>query len=162
MSEWRIPIWRVVIIGTVVALFVVSLSAQVSQPSPMKKGHACSIATIAGKWMFATEIGMFPGGIHATALGTYNIGTDGSLSGVFDYNGEDTVETKITYWGTVTVNPDCTGTESFTGADGGSALVSFVIARGGQEIWGQFMNNVSNIGYTVIWTFKAHRVDTDD
>lgn len=156
MTKWQIPMWRLIVVGAVVAFVVANSSAQMLQASGMKKGHSCSIATIAGKWMFATDIGNFPGDVHGTALGTLNIGRDGRWGGTFDYNGNDGFFPGLTYEGSVTVNPDCTGIAKFHSSDGADVVQSIVIVRGGQEIWGAFQNPM------VIWAFKAKRISEGD
>jgi hypothetical protein len=108
--------------------------------------------------MFATDVGYFTGGIHATALGTFNVGGDGRLSGTFDYNGEDGSLDGITYVGSVKVNHDCTGIVRFdTSAGAVNVVQSIVIVRDGQEIWGAFRDDP-----TTIWNFKAKRISERD
>ena len=77
----------------------------------------CSTRMLAGRWMFATDVGkqtFFPGG-DITAIGTFRVDRAGNLKGKFDA----TVANfgflpGVEFDGTVTVNPDCTGTLTFT------------------------------------------------
>jgi hypothetical protein len=117
------------------------------------KAHPCSIATIAGGWVFITDVLYTQAGtVDGIAIGTVNIGMDGSYVGTYNWSGTGGSFLGNDYIGTVTVNPDCTGTVSFH--DVGSTydvVQSIVIARDGQEIWGDFQNPADDVG---IWRAK--------
>jgi hypothetical protein len=154
MTKWRIPILRLIVVAALAAFAVVTASAQMSQASDNHKGYKCSIGTIAGNWVFATDIGyVFLGAVRVTALGTFNVGSDGSVSGTFDFNATDGFGGGLTYNGTVEVHPDCTGIVGFTDSLGQPSVQSIVIARGGQEIWGAWQDPTGN----TVWTYKAKR-----
>ena len=92
------------------ALLVASMFA-----GPAFAGKACKTRDIAGKWIFATGIGqLLPPDTGITALGTMNITRGGEVSGKFDATiaGFEFIP-EVLYEGTVTVNPDCTGTLTF-------------------------------------------------
>jgi hypothetical protein len=167
MTTRRIRIFRAIAIATFAVLVATTTYGQMSQEglpgsgretSKAMNGHGapCAIRTIAGAWMFATDIGISPGGVRMTAIGTYNIGADGSLRGTFDYNGTDGFYSGVTYTGTVTVHRDCTGTVIFTTSGGASVTQSIVIVRGGQEIWGAFQDP------TTVWSYRANRISGGD
>ena len=94
----------------------------------------CSTRMLTGRWMFATDVGkqtFFPGG-DITAIGTFRVDRAGSLKGKFDA----TVANfgflpGVEFDGTVTVNPDCTGTLTFTTARGTSRTDSIIVLSGG-------------------------------
>lgn len=95
--------------------------------------HHCSIATIAGQWVWRysakTDTGVDVGGV-----GSLTIDRDGndSFHGWFTI-GPDVVE--VTATGTIAVDPDCTGTQTWFGEPPG--VYSVAVAHGGREIWFQ-------------------------
>jgi hypothetical protein len=120
-------------------------------------GERCSTSMLAGRWFFATGIGHqtlanapAPGDI--TAIGTMTIRRNGDLEGGFDVTFEGAAfAAGVPYAGSVTVNPDCTGTLSFvTGT--GSARTDSIVVLNRYEIWGmsQDPNN--------LWTYRARRL----
>jgi hypothetical protein len=116
----------------------------------------CSIATIAGAWVFTTNnLYLQDGTLDGNAMGTANYHMDGTLDGTYDWEGTGGFASGISYAGTLSVNPDCTGTISFyVGGDTSYMVVqSIVIARSGQEIWGMFQNPSDDVG-----TFKLTRI----
>lgn len=117
------------------------------------KTHPCSIATIAGAWVFTTEVLFTQAGtVDGIAIGTINISMDGSYGGTYDWAGTSGAALGNDYIGTVTVNPDCTGTVSFHDVGTTYEVVqSMVIARDGQEIWGDFQNPADDVG---VWHAK--------
>ena len=61
-------------------------------------------------------------------IGTMNIDRDGSVSGKFDLTVQDFIFlSDITYTGSVTVNPDCTGTLTFVTSFGSMRTDSIVV-----------------------------------
>jgi hypothetical protein len=117
------------------------------------KAHPCSIATIAGEWVFTTDVLYTQeGAVDGIAIGTINIGMDGSYGGTFNWAGTTGAALGNDYIGTATVNPDCTGTVSFHAVgDTYEVVQSIVIARDGQEILGDFQNPVDDVG---VWHAK--------
>jgi hypothetical protein len=92
--------------------------------------HHCSIATIAGQWVWRysarTDTGLDVGGV-----GTLTIESNGndSFHGWFTI-GPDVLESTAT--GTISVDPDCTGTQTWFGEPPGVYKVA--IQCGGREI----------------------------
>ncbi len=134
--------------------------------SPVFADRGCSIRDVAGKWVFATSIGrqmapMFPPEKDITAIGTMNVGRDGSIEGVFDVTVEDTFfQPDIPYTGTMTINRDCTGTLEFvTGID--SARTDSIVVVNRSEILGMSQDPLN------LWTYQVRRIafagrDRDD
>lgn len=119
---------------------------------------ACSTHALAGSWVFATGIGRqslgppFPSDKDITAIGTMIINKDGSLAGRFDVTVEDTFFFPgNAYFGTVMVNPDCTGTLSFETSQGTLRTDSIVIT-GRHEFLGMSQDPAN------LWTYEAHRL----
>jgi len=154
MTKSRIPVLGLIVVA-VVAFVAATPSTQMPQVSANDK-HTCSIATIAGEWVFTTNtLYQQNGMLDGNALGTANYGYDGTLSGKYDWEGTSGFYPGNNYVGTVRVNPDCTGTISQH--DVGSDVIvlqSIVIARNGQEIWGMFQDPTMDVG-----TFTLKRVN---
>ena len=93
----------------------------------------CSTRMLAGRWMFATDVGkqtFFPGG-DITAIGTFRVDREGNLKGKFDATVANLrFLPGVGFSGTVTVNPDCTGTLTFTTEAGTTRTDSIVVLSG--------------------------------
>lgn len=120
-------------------------------------GGVCSTKMMAGRWVFATGIGHqalegAPPPADITAIGTMNIARDGTLEGVFNVTFEGAAHVAgIPYFGTIVVNPDCTGTVSFvTGA--GSARSDSIVVLNRYQYWGM-SEDPNNL-----WTYEARRL----
>jgi hypothetical protein len=153
---------RIVMLGLIVAVVVAFVAATPSAqtvPASTTQKHTCSIATIAGAWVFTTHnLYQQNGMLDGNALGTANYGKDGSVRGKYDWAGTSGFYPGNSYVGTVTVNPDCTGTISQH--DVGSDVIilqSIVISDGGREIWGMFQDPTNDVG-----TFTLKRVSEKD
>ena len=157
MTKSRIPILGLIVVA-VVAFIAATPFAQMSQVSANNK-HTCSIATIAGAWVFTTNnLYLQNGMLDGNALGTANYGEDGTVSGKYDWEGTTGFYPGNSWVGTVSVNPDCTGTLSFHNVGSDQMVVqSIVIARSGQEIRGMFQDPTIDVG-----TFTAKRVSERD
>ena len=121
-------------------------------------GNGCSVKAVAGQWLFATGIGRqmlgapFPPDKDITALGTMNINRDGSLSRTLDVNVEDFgfIQGSV-YEGSLTVNPDGTGTISFVTSVGSVRTDSIaVVSR--KEMIGMSQDPAN------LWTYQVRRI----
>lgn len=115
----------------------------------------CNVRTLSGSWFFATEVGHFPGPVpfsgDITAIGTMNIDPAGQLAGTFDATVSEVAFLPGTaYSGSVTVNPDCTGTLTFETSQGSVRTDSIVIING-NEFWGMSQDPGN------LWTYRARR-----
>ncbi len=143
-------------LATVLAIVLAMVLLPTTQALPGT--FSCSIQTIADEWLFATGVGEIaatpaddPTGI--TAIGTMNIDKLGNVSGKFDFTVSRQVsQTNVGYIGTVTVNPDCTGTLSFTTSGGASRTDSIAILGNGSEIWGMSQDPLN------LWTYTVKRI----
>ena len=113
----------------------------------------CSARQLAGRWMFATDVGnqtFFPGG-NITAIGTFRVDRNGNVKGVFDA----TVAylaflPAVGFTGSFVVNPDCTGTLTFVTERGTSRTDTIVIL--GDTIRGMSQD------VQFLWTYEAKRM----
>jgi hypothetical protein len=168
MTKWRNPILGLIVSAALLIVVVVTTTrAQMSHerlprnPSATPEvaastiGPRCSIATIAGAWVFTTNtLHQQNGMLDGNALGTANYSSDGTVRGKYDWAGTSGFYPGNSYVGTISVNPDCTGTISQH--DVGSDVIvlqSIVIARSGQEIWGMFQDPTIDVG-----TFTLKRI----
>ena len=114
----------------------------------------CSARMLAGRWMFATDVGkqtFFPGG-DITALGTFRVDRFGKLKGAFDATVAGWMHLPgLTFTGAFTVNPDCTGTLTFVTGAGRTRTDSIVIL--GDEIRGMSQD------VQFLWTYEARRME---
>lgn len=159
------PIKKLLLVGTIASLGSVAAAEElrVVEESYAAPGLAllgrkgCSLRQITGKWIFATAIGrqMLPGlppGKDMTALGTWDVKRDGTLSGVFDVTVQDTFfGPGIRYEGSVVVNRDCTGTVTFV-TELGSTRTDTIAIVGRNEIIGMSQDPFN------LWTYQVRRV----
>jgi hypothetical protein len=124
-------------------------------PAPALANPPCSVRSLAGAWVFATDVGqqmILPAPGDITAIGTINIDREGNISGKFDF----TVAgfgffPNNSYTGSITVNPDCTGTVTFVTSAGTGRTDSIVVVNR-NEIW-SMSQDIFNL-----WTARARRI----
>ena len=113
----------------------------------------CSTRALAGRWMFATDVGkqlFFPGG-DITAIGTFKVDRAGRLQGVFDATVAGWMFLPgVKFSGAFTMNSDCTGTLTFTTATGSSRTDTVILV--GDHIRGMSQDT------QFLWTYEAHRL----
>jgi hypothetical protein len=126
-------------------------------PANADTGH-CSVASLQGRWIFATEIGQqmlggpFPADKDITAIGTLNVGRNGTVSGTFDATVEDTFFLPgIEYTGSITLNRDCIGTVTFI-TTAGTARTDTIALVARDEILGMSQDPAN------LWTYQARRL----
>ena len=117
--------------------------------------EGCSPRMLAGRWMFATDVGkqsFFPGG-DITAIGTFWIDRFGNVSrGVFDATVADFgFLPGIRFSGSFALKPDCTGTFTFT-TSAGTTRTDSVIVLGPGHIRGMSQD------VQFLWTYDMHRL----
>ncbi len=135
--------------------FVVLLASIVAHSAVAGDKNACNARSLAGKWMFATDVGrqnLFSAGGDITAIGTFTLDRKGTASGSFDATVEElTFLPKVQFEGTLKVNADCTGTFTFvTGA--GTQRTDSIVILSPWRIRGmsQDINN--------LWTYEMERL----
>lgn len=120
-----------------------------------RSSRACSTRTLAGKWMFATDVGqqqIFPGG-DITAIGVFRLDRTGTLTdGIFDANVyEWRFLPGVTFTGSLVVNPNCTGTLTFV-TSAGTTRIDSVVVLGPNRIRGMSQDT------TNLWTYTMERL----
>lgn len=118
------------------------------------KPSDCSARQLAGRWMFATDVGrqtFFPGG-DITAIGTFRVDRSGKVEGVFDATVASWMFLPgISFTGSFTVNADCTGTLEFVTGAGTTRTDSIVVM--GDRIYGMSQD------VQFLWTYQMRRLD---
>ena len=150
--------------GTVTRLAtVIALLLSITAVTPVLARGKCSIRTIAGRWMFATEVGqidlsLFGIGMAGeavadiTAIGTMNIARNGNLSGEFDITvAQFAFLPDNEYSGSVTVNPDCRGTLTFV-TSAGTMRTDSIAVLSQHEIWAMSQDTLNP------WTYRVRRI----
>jgi len=158
MNKRRILSFGLLLFAAFVGSVAVSPMARMSKVSANNR-HMCSIATIAGPWVFKTD-GFYSqsGMLDGNSLGIFNVRAEGTLQGKYDWQGPSGFYPGTQYEGTASVNPDCTGTFSFHDVGSDQMVVqSIVIGRSGREIWGMMQDPTLDVG-----TFKAIRMTEGD
>lgn len=119
---------------------------------------ACSTRSMAGRWMFATDIGRqslgapFPDGKDITAIGIFSVDRAGNVAGHFDATVQDfSFLPDIAFTGSMTVNPDCTGTLTFV-TTVGTARTDSIVVVSRRELLGM-SQDPSNL-----WTYQVRRL----
>lgn len=120
----------------------------------------CSVKDLAGRWVFATDVGRqalgdpFPPGKDITAIGVFNVSKDGSVNGQFDATVQDSFFLPAnTFTGSMTVNPDCTGTVVFITSAGTSRMDSIVVVNR-SEILGMSQDPMN------LWNYQVRRLSS--
>jgi hypothetical protein len=135
----------------VTALIVGMTLAGPAWASDREKTPRCSVRALAGAWVFGTDAGQIAGVGGITAVGTLNIDRKGQVSGKYDYTiAQLGFFAGNAYTGTVTVNPDCTGTITFEDESGGG--VSSIVIASSDEFWGISQDP------GILWTVRARRI----
>ena len=123
--------------------------------TPALANPPCSVRSLAGTWVFATDVGqqkLFPAPGDITAIGTINIDRAGNFSGKFDFTvAEFGFFPNNSYTGSITVNPDCTGTVTFVTSAGPGRTDSIVVVSQ-SEMWSMSQDSLN------LWTAKARRI----
>jgi len=121
----------------------------------------CSVQALAGQWVFATDVGRqalgdpFPPGKDITAIGVFRVFKDGSVSGQFDATVQDSFFLPAnTFTGSMTVNPDCTGTVVFITSAGTSRMDSIVVVNR-SEILGMSQDPLN------LWNYQVRRISSN-
>ena len=111
IRRWRMGLGGLVVVGLCVMQLGLSMPAR-AQP------EACTLALLQGGYIWQ-DFGIIIQGETAIPLATagrVQVDAAGNVTGVFAGSAAGNIATNVTLTGTVTVQPNCTGT--FTGTDG--------------------------------------------
>jgi hypothetical protein len=116
---------------------------------------ACSVKSLAGRWMFATGIGgqsALPNFGDISAIGVFSVDRAGNLTGKFDaniLNGQPMIDVKFD--GAITLNADCRGTLTFK-TEKGDARTDSIVMISAREIAGMRRDP------QFVWTYQMRRL----
>jgi hypothetical protein len=151
--------WKLVLVIVAVAVLPALIGCGTGDPLQAQDPPAqpCSIKTVVGSWVFASDVGTILGVGNVTAVGTLEIKADGTGHGRFAFStnfGESGSFEDSTFDETLTVNPDCTAVAVVTDSQGGPPRTdNLVISRDGREMRGMVVDPAD-----FLWTFKLERV----
>jgi hypothetical protein len=135
-------------------LAVLVVTAALVGPTGVRgEGPACSTQSLAGRWVFATEVGQMPAfGGDITAIGTMNIDAAGRLSGVFDATvASAAFLPDVTYGGSVAVSGDCRGSLTFE-TSAGTTRTDSIVVLDRSEVWAMSRDTGN------LWTYRMKRI----
>ena len=116
---------------------------------------ACSLKSLAGRWMFATGVGHqaeFPNAGDISAIGVFSLDRAGKLSGKFDATLQNlSFLSDVKFDGTITLSADCTGVLTFSTARGNTRFDSIVVVSS-REILGMSRDP------RYLWTYQMRRL----
>lgn len=101
--------------------------------NPSEETAPCTLSSANGAYGFV-ESGTILGLGPYVSAGTVISDGQGNMKGIFAENAAGLITNNITFAGTYTVNPDCTGTLIFTDNRGRTASRAAVIVQHGREI----------------------------
>jgi hypothetical protein len=90
----------------------------VGHPAPAWSDNSCSLSTLKGTHLFECHGVQGKKQADFAFAGKEQFHGDGTLKGVSTYTDKDNVLHRVSYTGTYTVNPDCTGTYTSTDENG--------------------------------------------
>lgn len=131
-------------------------AALLAQPAFGHGKHHCDLKNLAGRWMFATDVGrqnLFPSSDgDITAIGIFSLDRKGKAKGSFDATVQEFMFfDDIGFEGTLVVNSDCTGTFHFVTSVGTERTDSIVVLSPWRiRAMSQDINN--------LWTYEMERL----
>lgn len=118
-------------IGVGLLLAVGLLIGGAGHPEQAASENPCSLRTLQGTYVYHCS-GLVNGVLFAFA-GQDQYNGDGTMSGVYSFSDNGAISHNVSYTGTYTVNPDCTGTVTTTDENGGVVRADLFFGRDGAE-----------------------------
>jgi hypothetical protein len=121
-------------VGILLAIGLLILG--VGRPEQALSDRPCSLQTLKGTYLYHCA-GVQLGGdqpAHFAFAGYDHYNGDGTVTGVFSYSDKDNILHHVSYSGTYTVNPDCTGTYTTVDENGISGNLDLFFGRDGEEV----------------------------
>jgi len=107
------------------------------QPEQAWSENSCSLRTLKGTYVYhCSGIQLVNGQqVHFAFAGQDHFNGDGKVTGVYSYSDNSPIlQQHISYSGTYTVNPDCTGTYATVDENGISGHLDLFFGRDGEEV----------------------------
>jgi hypothetical protein len=119
-------------VGMLLAVGLLAWGA--GHPAPAWSGNSCSQKTLKGTYFYNCHGVQGSGQTDFAVAGKETFHGDGTLSGVSSFTDKDNILHDVSYSGTYTVNPNCTGTYTSTDENGVITHIDMFFPRDGSEI----------------------------
>ena len=119
-------------VGMLLAVGLLSWGA--GHPQPAWSDNSCSLRTLKGTYLYHCAGVQGSGQAHFAFAGKDQFNGDGKVTGVFSYSDQDNILRHVSYTGTYTVNPDCTGTYTTTDENGVVGHLDLFFGPDGAEV----------------------------
>jgi len=106
-------------------------------PEPAASAEQCSLRTLKGTYVYHCAGFRLENGqqVHFAFAGQDHFDGNGTVTGVYSYSDNNPIlQQHISYSGTYTVNPDCTGTYATVDENGISGHLDLFFGRDGEEV----------------------------
>ena len=127
---------RQISIGMLLAVGLLISGA--GHPEPAASAEQCSQRTLKGTYVYhCAGLRLDEKGqpVHFAFAGQDHFDGNGTVTGVFSYSDNSPIlQQHISYSGTYTVNPDCTGTYTTVDENGVSGNLDLFFGRDGEEV----------------------------
>jgi len=121
-------------VGILLALGL--LISGVGRPEQALSENPCSLRTLKGIYAYHCS-GVHLGNgqpIYVAFAGQEHYNGDGTMTGTYTFSDNGTISHNISYTGTYTVNPDCTGTLATKDVNGVVVHADLFFGRDGEEV----------------------------
>ena len=105
-------------------------------PEQALSDKPCSLQTLKGTYLYHCAGVQLVNGqlVHFAFAGKDQYNGDGTMSGVYSLSDTSAISHHVSYTGTYTVNPDCTGTFTTTDENGVVVHADLFFGRDGEEV----------------------------
>ena len=105
-------------------------------PEQAWSDNSCSLRTLKGTYVYhCSGVHLVNGQqVYFAFAGQDHFSGDGKLSGVFSFSENGVISPHVSYTGTYTVNPDCTGTYTTVDENGVIGHLDLFFGRDGEEV----------------------------
>ena len=121
-------------IGVGMLLAIGLLISGAGRPEQASSDKPCSLQTLKGTYLYHCAGVSGQDQAHFAFAGYDHYNGDGTVTGVFSFSDKDNILHHVSYSGTYTVNPDCTGTYTTVDENGISGNLDLFFGRDGEEV----------------------------
>ena len=123
-------------IGVGILLAIGLLISGAGRPEQALSDKPCSLRTLKGTYVYHCAGVQIVNGqpVHFAFAGKDHYNGDGTMTGVYSFSDNGAISHHVSYTGTYTVNPDCTGTFTTVDENGLVAHVDLFFGRDGEEV----------------------------
>jgi hypothetical protein len=107
------------------------------RPEQALSDNPCSLQTLKGTYAYhCSGVHLGTGQpVYVAFAGKDQYHGDGTMSGIYSFSENGTISHNISYTGTYTVNPDCTGAFTTTDEQGVVVTADLFFGRDGEEVY---------------------------